>query len=1113
MVTIVPPTLLNLAGIPAATFEPHIQPGNHLRVGHNPVLGLPVAPFILQRARLSERLPDNFAPRRDIVFRNARDEILTLPITVEKGDEIRATIVQGAGLSCIFVGMMSRAADKPQPGPVRVPVPTRPVVGPRITRPVNRDGGTLARLDTRSLRDMLVDRLAQLREAPTETGDLRMRVYGPSVGLGPTLVGERRAAPYTIGAPAITEVLVTGRGIITDMAWIAAQDVVDLSWDTIDVLNLPRTSGLRYLSLIDPVGRAENRMRRQAPNRRPLQETQGATQPGAAPGFSDTEESERVHALANPLDRDLDALIDGPDLPFLASETVQVTDAAGRPLATAPGEQSEVTIGHLARVMQGSLDPGVAGWLGFKGLDQKMDLIDGLTFYRVIGFFRHPQSIGVPPDRLLSLPINVIAQSDRQMSAPVVFRTFVKLAGNYLRDEGEELRGELAPASDYMMMGAICAVDGRAIPEPPAPPQILTPEHVSWLPALPPQAVREIECPLKGVLVGATLAAEREQPAAGFETINRRVEGTVWHIPLALGLTGQNDNQPLAEQDGRQGFVADRTAGAEAARYHIAQQDRFGRWSGFAIQNAAPGPRPKPPRPVVQGSYRQPGPADAATVGGTFHLRVPLPENESLAPGSFSLSHVRLHFRHHGVDSPGVEVAMADIDAAVGTAIAIEVPPPGEVARRAVPVTLTGPILAPTEQRRMVITAEWIDSAGQASATSEPLRLRMTDPRPPAQMPIPDVLLYSSRPDATGLAWVERSWTAPVTNAPIYAAYYTDENRLLAWLSDQGRAVEAGQIAAITDRAARAGRFRAIQADFPDHLFERLPTAIDAPNPTTRRLSHALSGSSRVLNAYKIATEAPGSGARPVLRDLDMVFYGVPNSDPPPRPSVSVRLVPPQAGEPDLVVEVTVTAEIGTTRGERARIYRTRGTAPDPLNAPLVASLPLPAPDPITGRQILIFRDAGAADIAPAARLSAFARYQWRAEVQGAPESGSTVPGMWSRPSDPAGLATIPLPGPVAPSFDGFGGTAVAGGTQDLTLAFSHPGDLRPTPFGNWRIEILRAPPGEAFGLMADAPILELPLVIGDPAADGFTPLATQFKATLYDPLGRAAPPVTMVST
>lgn len=1115
MVTIVPPTLLNLAGLPADGAQPHIQPGNHLRVAHHPLLGLPVAPFLLQRAQLPKRLPDGFGPRRDVVFRDAGNRVLTLPITVSKGDEIRATIVQGAALTCIYVAMLTQASKPAPKDPGRLPQPIpRPVPLPipdRLERLADR---IETRIDTRKLRDLMANRLERQADTTQEAGKLRMRAFGASVGNGPVLLGERRAAPYGIGAPAIAEVVITGQGIITDMAWIAAQDLADFPWETIDLLNLPHDPGARYLSLTDPRQRAEARMRAQAPKRRPLQETLGAMAPATAPAFSETEESERVHALSSPLDSDLDRLIDGPDLPLTAAETVPVTDLSGRPLATGPGEDSSIRISHLARVLQATLDPGVAGWLGYKGLDQKPDQIEGLGFYRVVGFFRHPQSLGAAGQALAALPLAQIPQGDRQLSAPVVFRTILKMAGNYLAQEGISLKGDLAPADDYMMMAAVAAVDQRALPEPPSAPQMLEPQHVSWLPAVPPAALREVECPLKDVLTGATLAAEREQPGGSFAALNRSVPGKPWHLPLTLGLSVLDDGQPLGQQDGRQGFVADRMAGPGAARYHIAQQDRFGRWSPFALRDAAPGPRPKPPRPVVQGSYRQPSLADAATTGGTLLLSVPLPETDSLAPGSFPLSHARLSFRHHDVTNPGAEVAMPDLDAPLAGAVDIDTPPPaGEAPRRALPAILTGPVLARTEQRRMVITAVWVDVAGQQSTPSEPLRLLMTDPRPPAQIPIPEILLYSSRPDATGLAWVERSWPVPAANPPDYAAFYTDEVRLLAWLKSEGRTGILAQIDATTNRAARAGLLRAIQSDFPDHLFERLNGVIDAPAPGLRRMRHAVSGSSRVLNAYKIAVEAPASGARPDLGGLDMVFYGVPNSDPPPRPAVSVRMVPPQPGEPDLVAEVTVTQDRGVTQGVTARIYRTRGGPADPLSAPLIATLPLPAPDPQTGRQVLTFRDTGPAAIAPAARLSAFSRYQWLAEVQGAPESGSSVPGLWSQPSDPAGLATVPLTGPAAPDFLGFGGVPVAGGTQDLTLTFGHAQSLHPTPFGLWRLEMARAAPGLPWSPMPSVTVQDLPLVVPDPTSDGFTPLATQFRVRLYDPLGRSAPELILTSS
>lgn len=1115
MPVVVPPNLMNLAALPGLPNEPHVREGNHLRVQHHPLLGLPVAPFIVQRATF-ERLPDQFALRRDVIFRDKAGNPLSLPITVRRGDEVRATIVQGSATSCVFVGMLTRPLDEATPAspPVRPPFRSGRFVDVERRRPI-LPSAAFDRVHAAGLREMVAGRAAAIAQ-PAESKTLHMRALGASLAYGPTLLGERRGPPYTVAAAGIAEVVITGHGIIADLFWLAASDLDRFKFETIDILNLPHKAGRRYLSINDPAGRAERGVRRQAPKRRPLQETSGATAPGAAPMFSESDESDRVHALADPLDRDLDTLIDGPGAPLDASETVPVTDMAGAPLATGQGEKSEVQIGHLSRVLQATLDPGVAAWLGYKGLDDR-GFPDGLAIYRVYGFFRHPLGAGADPEQLKLVTLNAVPAGDRQLTAPVVRRTWTGLSQNFLQQEDERLVGELEAASDYMVMGAIAIVDRRAPPEPPAPPELLAPEHVSWLPAVPPAAVREVDCPIRGMLVGGTLAGEREQPVpGGFAGLNRKLASPPWHALLTLGLSTTNDGKPLIFADGRQGSVGDRSVGPDAARYHFAQQDRFGRWSGFVARDAAAGPRPKPPRPVVQGSYRQPSPPAAAGVtGGTFTLRVPLPEAASLAPGSHPLSHVRLSFRHSDATVTGApEVAMPDIDAAVASAIVVEASPPaGQQPQRAVQVTVIGPVLAATAQRRMVITARWVDTSGQVSELSEPLRLLMTDPRPPAQLSIPDTLLYSSRPDATGLAWVERAWAVPASDRSLYAAFYTDEVRLLAWLEGEGRGDEAAAIAGTADRAARAGMLRAIQADFPDYLFERLPGAIAAPSATQRRLRHAVSGSSRVLNAYKIAVEAPDSGARPDLAGLDMVFYGVPNSDPPPRPAVSVKLVAPEGGEPDLVAEVTVVLEPGVTRGVTARLFRTRGERADPMFAPVVADIAFSTPDPVTGRQTAVFRDVGSAQIAPAARLHAFSRYQWFAQAQGASESGSAVPGMWSQASDPVSLPVAPATPPISPVFDGFSGTPVPGGTQDLTLSISHPLGLGPTQLGPWRFEVLKAPPGEAWALLSDGVVSGATLVVPDVDPDGITPAATAFKVRLFDPLGRPTPALTLTSS
>jgi hypothetical protein len=262
-----------------------------------------------------------------------------------------------------------------------------------------------------------------------------------------------------------------------------------------------------------------------------------------------------------------------------------------------------------------------------------------------------------------------------------------------------------------------------------------------------------------------------------------------------------------------------------------------------------------------------------------------------------------------------------------------------------------------------------------------------------------------------------------------------------------------------------------------------------------------------VLSAYKIAVEAPGSGARPVLSGLDMVLYGVPNSDPPPRPSVSVRLVAPAAGEPELVAEVTVAMRAGVTAGVTARVYRTRGDRADPMVAPQIAQVALGAPNAASSVQTAVWRDLGAAEIAPAARLKAFARYQWIAEVQGAPESGSSIPGAWSRPSDPVSLLTVPLDAPAAPLLGAFGGTAVPGGTQDLTLSVSHPLGLTPTTAGPWRWQLQLRELDGSTTLASEGQFLVEPAVIScGGSAGAVTPSGTTLLLRLFDPVGRQTP-------
>ena len=1120
------PSLLNAHALPAPITEAHAQAGNHVRVSHHPLLGLPVAPFILQRAQPKSR--------KHVIYRHdarfwSETGVLSLPVTVTPDRPITVELGVGAGRTCIWVSLTARPRDHRPPSvpPVRDAAPAiRPDAPAAGLRAIAGQPGA-----ARDLR--LSPALGDLVRRPSFTGGgisgggaapapagLQVSAFVGSVSQGPAFVGRRSAAPYSLSAPGIVELRVTGSGIITRIDWIAGEDEQKLDWQTISALNLPHAGGRRYMAITDPIGLAKDRVARQAPKRRPMHDTTGAPLPSTAPAFSEGEELDRVKTLTHPVMPDLDRLITDP-VPQLEQMVVEtVTNPAGDPLVTGADQTSTVEFSRLQRVLQAQGDAGCATFLGYKERDKDfVEVEDRLVFYRVLGYFRDP-AMTKRPDAALSLAIAQVPLSARTRDeASVTSEVRERLAG-WLSQAGHEIDGTtLEKAGDYMALSTLAVADRLAPPDPVDPPAPGAGHHVQWLPSPASAPLREVEIPVAGVMVGAVLAHGRVQPRPGGAYVNLNPDtGGGWRVPLMLGVQGADGRTVPIDPPG-QGFVFDRAAGPAAARYHLAQADRFGRWSPFAGADAAAGPRPKPPKPNLRATYTQPAIAVAATTGGQIEALVALPEAASLAPGSFALSRVRL-FAQHVADgpSPGAPIVLPVTEANVSTAVSVEPVSPradGEPDRRAVPIRFAGPVLGLMAVRRMILTAQWVDTAGQVSVMSEPARLRMADPRPPALMPIADTLLYASRPDATGLSWVERTWPHAGGSNARYAVYYTDETRLLAHLKDTGQSALAETLRANPDRAARAGQYRSRQSGFPDRLFERLDNAVVETGPGQMGFRHAISAASRILNAYKIVPESAISGARPDISAADMVLYGVPNSDPPPRPSLAVTLVAPQGAEPDLVAEVTVTLPKGVTAGQTCRLYRTRAGNPDPLRCPVVVQVPFGPPDPVTGAQRAVIRDTGSAEIAPAARLLPFVRYTWFADAQGAAESGSSVPGRWGQVSDPLTLAVVPADAPAAPGFVAFGGVGVADGLSDATLRLSHPALSGAPAMGPYILRLERALPGAAMMTVFDGAIGAAPVEVrpsGD--APGFvTPIGTRYRATLFDPIGRASAPLAVTLT
>ena len=117
---IVSPTLFNAHALPADPADTHLQPGIHLRVDAHPLLGLPVAPYIVWRAVLRDARQIKL--RDDVVFVDSRGRVLTAPFTLTPGQPGDGTPRAGAGAD-LRVGARQRRPGRRRRSPGQ-PAPT-----------------------------------------------------------------------------------------------------------------------------------------------------------------------------------------------------------------------------------------------------------------------------------------------------------------------------------------------------------------------------------------------------------------------------------------------------------------------------------------------------------------------------------------------------------------------------------------------------------------------------------------------------------------------------------------------------------------------------------------------------------------------------------------------------------------------------------------------------------------------------------------------------------------------------------------------------------------------------------------------------------------------------
>jgi hypothetical protein len=141
---VVSPTLFNAQALPADSGDTHLQPGVHLRVSANPLLGLPVAPFVVHRAVAKG---SDLKLRTDAVFLDSLGAIVAPPFTLTPGNPVTAYLALRPGEVCLWAQVIAdpfggTPAGGTAPGaglPTRQPV--RPRVG-RRPRPAGRLAST-----------------------------------------------------------------------------------------------------------------------------------------------------------------------------------------------------------------------------------------------------------------------------------------------------------------------------------------------------------------------------------------------------------------------------------------------------------------------------------------------------------------------------------------------------------------------------------------------------------------------------------------------------------------------------------------------------------------------------------------------------------------------------------------------------------------------------------------------------------------------------------------------------------------------------------------------------------------------------------------------------------
>ncbi|GAA1282286.1 hypothetical protein Psi02_38650 [Planotetraspora silvatica] len=1056
--------------------DAHLATGVHYRVLTNPLLGLPVVPLSIGRITLGEMAKGH--TRRDVTWVDSRGNMLTAPFTVTPDNPVTGHLPLGE--TCCWAALEGTAAR----GGPRPPVPPRPPRPPFLVPP--RAGEDAQTADVRPI-------VVRPGAGPVPQAGLPASFWVEGVvatPYGDAPVAIRSAEPFHVYASHLERIVVHGNGTVTGLSWLPAS-AVDV-FERFRTAPLPTGPGVRYAGPADGEDRGFERVKRGAPARFGMHESPLAASPTACAPVSAGEESDRVAALTGELAKSLDRLVNDTSAPQrLLTSSTTVRDENG----TALGDSQRYILMDL---LQGAVDPGVARWLGFLDVDEDVPPKNVVVAYVVDGLFA-PDWKSVTSGRLdQTLPFGTVVE-DGAKAVMEMARRAPELA-DYAAQVARMGRGP------FLQLRVVLAATAGVPLDSPAAPGLDTPASGDWLPATAPTAARELTVSMEHLVPGAGLGSAIAQPS-GDKPLARNPEEPKGRRLL---LTTRLDDAAVRATSG---MLADRLVDERDGSWQVAQADWFGRWSAWAGITFAAAARPRPPRPVFTLTTRPPvvpTPVPAGPLAGAVRVEVSVPPVSGLPAGGRLLRHLKLTVTSGGV--PVQTIHPIASPAAPPETLVIEVP---------------GPALPPTASGTVTVTAVWTDSAGIDSGTSEPKQATLHDPRPPEPVIIPPTLTYTARPDATGRARTALRWT-PGAGQAAYRVFVADETTLRAKLKDTatgviaegdaGQAPTSGQAAALLaaldaapDAPARGAVWDAGRRLLPRRWWLQL-TAEPLPRPVSGQavFTHDVSGSLSVLVLYRVVAVSSAS-VESDFATCPLLPRAVPNLLVPPVPTLDV--LPVVDGSADLLARLTVTVPVGPTPAVRYRLRRATATT-DPVFMPVVAEGAIP-PRPVgaPAPQVFTILDAGASPSEARTTLSAWLRYNWRVEVQGAPAPGGGPAGEWSAPSAAASTTVMP-PDPPAAVSD----LTVTRDADGVHVRFGHPEPLAGGATAGYTVDVYRQCPGGSLRLLtslpgqAPPPTGRGPDVTGsfdvlDPGAEAVT--GTLYRVVVTDPIGRASQPST----